>query len=145
MPKCILATLFASSLLFAAEQRPFDTWKGYGGGQDSSQYSSLRQVNKTNVKQLTLAWTYAIGGGTLTFNPLVVDRTMYVSKAGSIVALDASTGKELWTHTGGPGARGMNYWESKDRSDRRIVFISGGFLSEINAITGEAITSFGDN
>src|SRR5262249_25609363 len=62
-----------------------------------------------------------------------------------IVALDAATGKELWTHMGGPGARGMNYWESKDRSDRRIVFVSGGFLSEINAATGETITSFGED
>jgi quinoprotein glucose dehydrogenase len=145
MRKCVLAMLIASTALFAADKRSFDTWMGYGGGQDSSQYSSLKQINKSNVQQLTVAWTYAIGGGALTFNPVVVDKTMYVSKAGSIVALDAATGKELWTHMGGPGARGMNYWESKDRSDRRIVFISGGFLSEINAATGEPITSFGDN
>jgi quinoprotein glucose dehydrogenase len=70
---------------------------------------------------------------------------MYVSKSGSIVALDAITGKELWTHMGGPGARGMNYWESKDRSDRRLVFISGGYITEINALTGAAIPSFGEN
>ncbi|HEY2384990.1 MAG TPA: pyrroloquinoline quinone-dependent dehydrogenase [Terriglobia bacterium] len=145
MRKCILVIFAASSMLFAAEQRSFETWKEYGGGSDSSQYSSLKQINKTNVQQLAVAWTYPVGGGALTFDPIIVDKTMYVSKSGSIVALDASTGKELWSHGGGPGARGMNYWESKDRSDRRIVFVSGGYLSEINARTGETIMSFGEN
>jgi len=145
MHQPLLCVLLVSTILFAADQRSFDTWTGYGGGQDSPQYSSLKQINKTNVKRLETAWTYNIGGGALLFDPIVVDRTMYVSKSGSIVALDAATGKELWSHMGGPGARGMNYWESKDRSDRRIVFISGGYISEINALTGETITSFGSN
>ena len=53
---------------------------------------------------------------------------MYVlAKNNSIVALDASTGKEVWTYTPDPAAgiitnRGINYWESKDRSDRRLLF-----------------------
>ncbi|HLQ79080.1 MAG TPA: PQQ-binding-like beta-propeller repeat protein [Terriglobia bacterium] len=145
MRKSMLWILIVSTVAFAADKRNFDTWTGYGGGQDSSQYSSLKQINKSNVNQLAVAWTYDIGGGNLTFGPIIVDRTMYVSKSGSIVALDATTGKELWTHMGGPGARGMNYWENKDRSDRRIVFISGGYITEINAMTGAAIPSFGDN
>jgi quinoprotein glucose dehydrogenase len=62
--------------MVAADQRSFDTWTGYGGGQDSSQYSSLKQINKSNVKQLEVVWTYTIGtaGSTtaLTFDPLVV-------------------------------------------------------------------------
>ena len=145
MRKSILWLLIASTVMFAADRRTFDTWTGYGGGQDSSQYSSLKQINKSNVKTLAVAWSYDIGGGALTFDPIVIDKTMYVSKAGSIVALDAATGKELWSHMGGPGARGMNYWESKDRTDRRIVFISGGYISEINALTGAAIPSFGNN
>ena len=94
MRKCMLAMLIVSITLFAADRRSFDTWMGYGGGQDSSQYSSLKQINKSNVKQLAVAWTYAIGGGALTFNPVVVDKTMYVSKSGSIVALDAASDSE---------------------------------------------------
>ncbi len=70
---------------------------------------------------------------------------MYVSKAASLVALDAVTGKELWTHMGGPGGRGMNYWENKSRSDRRIVLINGGFITEVNALTGDTIMTFGEN
>ena len=143
--KRLLWILLASTTLFAADQRSFDTWRGYAGGPDSSQYSSLKQINKTNVKQLQVAWTYAAGNGALTSSPIVVDRVMYVSKTGSLVALDAVTGKELWTHMGGPSGRGMNYWESKNRSDRRIVFTNGGFITEVNALTGETIASFGEN
>jgi len=89
--------LVGTAAFFAPVQRPFDSWKSYGGGVDSSQYSSLKQINKTNVKQLQVAWTFPIGGNAMT-NPLVVDGVMYVPRAGqnaAIVALDAATGKEL--------------------------------------------------
>ena len=73
---------------------------------------------------------------------------MYVLGANrSIVALDAATGKEIWTHRneGAVGDRGMNYWESKDRSERRLLYMNGGFLTAIDARTGNTIASFGDN
>ena len=57
---------------------------------------------------------------------------MYVlAQNNSVVALDAATGKELWVHPnmGAVGTRGMNYWESKDQSDRRLLFINAGFLT----------------
>ena len=91
-----------------------------------------------------MAWSYPIGGGALTFSPVVIGRTMYVTKSGAIVALDAASGKELWTHQGAP-AKGLNYWESKDGKDKRLVFVAGGNLTEINADTGQTITSFGNN
>jgi quinoprotein glucose dehydrogenase len=128
------------------------SWDQYLGGADSPQYSSLKQITKANVKQLQVAWTYQTGGNSLLFDPLVVDGTMYIAKPGMqgtsmIVALDATTGKELWTHTnqGGVSSRGMNYWESKDRKDRRLVYINSGFITEISTLTGETIQSFGDN
>ena len=144
MRRLPLWILIASVMVFGAEKRSFDTWQSYAGGPDSSQYSSLKQINKSNVRQLQMAWSYPIGGGALTFGPIVVDRTMYVTKTGSIVALDAATGKELWTHQGAP-SKGMNYWQSKDGKDKRLVFVAGGNLTEINAVTGATITSFGNN
>ena len=53
--------------------------------------------------------------------------------------MDPATGKELWRKqmAGTFGARGMNYWESPDRSDRRIFFLAGGMLTAINAQNGE--------
>src|SRR5580658_10623818 len=122
---CLLST----AILAAGDERPFNTWSEYLGGPDSSQYTSLKQVNKATVKQLEVAWTYPAGMGNRTFNPIVAEGVMYVlaKNASTIVALDAATGKELWSHAvtapgrGGavspasPTARGINYWESKDK------------------------------
>ena len=134
---------------FAADVRPFNTWTQYLGGADSSQYSSLNQINKLNVKQLAVAWSYATGDAVqYLFNPLVVDGVMYVqAKNNALVALDAITGRELWVHQfqGSVTSRGMNYWESKDRADRRLFTTNGGFLTAIDARTGQTVQSFGDN
>src|SRR6267142_5303016 len=127
--------------------RPYTTWTAYGGGAHSSQYSALDQMNKSNVSQLEVVWTFPVSG-TIIFNPLVVDEVMYLQASGStLAAVDAATGNEIWRRqTQGPiGARGMNYWESPDRSDRRLLFIAGGYLTAINAQTGDAIAGFGDN
>jgi quinoprotein glucose dehydrogenase len=140
--------LFASGIVASAADRSFATWSEYLGGADSSQYSSLKQINKSNVKQLEIAWQYPTGPGTYTFDPLIVDNIMYVlAQNNSVVALDAATGKEIWVHPnmGAVGQRGMNYWENKDRSDRRLFFINGGFLTAIDARTGKTVNSFGDN
>ena len=105
----------------------FNTWHAYLGGADSSQYSSLDQINKKNVSQLQVAWTYPTGDTrTYRFNPVIVDGVMYVlAKNMALVALDAATGKEIWTHEnqGAVGDRGINYWESADRKDRRLLFM----------------------
>src|SRR4029078_4277146 len=69
------------------------------------------------------------------------------AKSRSVGALEAATGKEIWTHRneGAVGDRGMNYWESKDRSERRLLYMNSGFLTAIDARTGNALASFGDN
>ena len=125
----------------------YTTWDQYQGGVDSSQYSSLDQIDKSNVADLEVAWTYPTTES-YQFNPLIVENVMYVlAHNRSIVALDAATGAELWRHAneGQVGARGMNYWESEDRSDRRLLYINGGHLTAIDARTGETVTSFGSN
>src|ERR1700733_2939679 len=139
--------LLSVSSLFA---QTYTSWADYSGASDSSQYSALDQINCSNVAKLELAWTYQTGDNNkYFFNPLVVDNVAYVlAKNNSIVALDASTGKEIWTHPSGPEIkiithRGINYWESKDRSDRRLLFASNHFLRAIDARTGKIIPTFG--
>jgi glucose dehydrogenase len=90
------------------------------------QYSAFTQINKTNVSQLEQVWFYpVIGRAELAFSPLIVGNVMYVAGKGNRVrvALDASTGKEIWTHPteGTANERGYAYWSSKDGSDRRIL------------------------
>jgi quinoprotein glucose dehydrogenase len=127
--------------------KPYTTWATYSGGAHSSQYSALGQINKTNVSQLEVAWTFPVTG-TVIFNPLIIDNVMYLqANNNTLAAVDPASGKELWRKqmAGTFGARGMNYWESPDRSDRRIFFLAGGMLTAINAQNGELIPTFGDN
>ena len=137
----------AESVAAAAPTGKFDfeSWDQYLGGADSSQFSSLAQVDKSNVGQLEVAWTYATDENYL-FNPLIVGDTMYVlAKGRSIVALDAATGVERWTHANeGPvGTRGMNFWRSPDGSEERLLYINTGHLTALDAKTGETIRTFG--
>jgi glucose dehydrogenase len=129
--------------------RSFKTWSQYLGGADSSQYSALDQINKSNVTQLRVVWTYSTADTrSYRFNPLVVDGTMYVlARNNSIVALDPETGSEKWSHRneGGVTDRGINYWESADRTDRRLLYLNAGSLKAIDARTGNNIAAFGDN
>ena len=50
-------------------------WTGYGGGPDNSRYFASRQINKSNVTQLQVAWTYPHGD--TSGNPIVVRGVIY--------------------------------------------------------------------
>jgi quinoprotein glucose dehydrogenase len=131
-----------------AQKLPYTSWSDYGGSPDSMQYSALKQIDRTNVARLEQAWFFPVPDrrGNFGFNPIVVDGVMYALGPGNaIVALDAASGRVMWSHPveGNPGNRGMNYWESRDRSDRRLFFGAAGFLYAIDARTGEAIRTFG--
>ena len=100
-----LAVLLAGFVILhgapPAPKQPYTTWSDYGGGADGMQYSALKQINKKNVSQLELAWFYQVPGPTnrFGFNPVIVDGLMYVmGKESAMVALDAVTGKEVWSH-----------------------------------------------
>ncbi len=121
------------------------SWPDYGGGPTNSHYVDLKQITKANIGQLQVAWSYPYGQ--TGFNPVVVDNTMYVIGRNALIALDATTGKEIWIHEDlvGINPRGINYWESKDRKDRRLLFSTNSYLQAVDAQTGKLITSFGEN
>ncbi len=117
-------------------------------GQPTRCASALAQVSTANVKTLDLAWTHAAPGpsGRFAFGPLIVDDVMaIVGTDNAVIALDADTGKKRWSRAlpATPTNRGFNYWESKDRSDRRLIFAVDSKLRQIDARTGEFVTSFG--
>jgi quinoprotein glucose dehydrogenase len=145
---CVFVSLclLASSVAFA--QQNGKSWKDYGGSPDNSHYVATNQITKSNVGQLEVAWTYSTGDNDIYyFNPVIVDDVMYVlARNNSLVALDATTGTEIWVHENltGIARRGINYWESKDGKDRRLIFQMNQTLQEIDARTGKSILMFGE-
>jgi quinate dehydrogenase (quinone) len=131
-------------LALAAAGQPPREWRDYAGGPDSSRFVASTEITRDNVSRLKPAWTYA--DGQTDFNPLVIRGVVYGrGPNNSFVALDAATGRLLWKHEGPDGfnTRGVNYWESTNGRDRRLIFSANNLLQELDAQTGEAIASFG--
>ena len=150
--RSLFTGLLLACAVRAADTPNYTTWSNYGGAVDSAQYSALDQINRTNVRNLKIAWRYSTGDSNrYFFNPLQAHGLLYVlAKNNSIVALDARTGKEIWLHRTDPDShlltnRGINYWESPDGSERRLLFAQDNFLQAIDARDGNQITSFGTN
>ena len=80
-------------------------WITYGGALNNQRYSTLNQVNTTNVQSLQGAWMTRLGSGDgskyrFEPDPIVVDGIMYVPTGNDdIFALDAKTGRKLWEYT----------------------------------------------
>ena len=135
--------LFITTAVLAAA-RSNKWWWDNLAGPDSSNFIGSDQIKKSNVGQLEVAWFYPYA--TNGFNPIVVDDVMYtLGRGGSLIALDATTGKEIWIHEGlnGINSRGVNYWQSEDGKDKRLLFSVNSFLQEIDASTGKTILTFG--
>jgi quinoprotein glucose dehydrogenase len=88
-------------LALQAQGRSVD-WPIYGGTTDNTRYSTLDQITPANVSQLRVAWTYEtrdeFPGSEMQSNPIVVDGVLYATTPKlRVIALDAATGRELWT------------------------------------------------
>jgi quinoprotein glucose dehydrogenase len=123
------------------------TWTHYAGSPDQSKYFNGSDITKENVSQLKVAWIYPSGDDqAYTFSPIIVDTVMYVmGKNFSLIAISVVTGSEIWIHSKMQGItrRGINYWESPDKKDKRLIFTLNNTLQAIDALTGKTITSFG--
>ena len=141
----VAAMLSASvAVCIAIAERSGKWWWDNLHGPDSSNFVDSDQIKKSNVGQLEVAWFYPYAQ--TGFNPIVVDDVMYtLGRNSSLIALDATTGKEIWIHEGLQGitSRGLNFWQSEDGKDRRLLFCINSFLQEIDAKTGKSIPTFG--
>jgi quinoprotein glucose dehydrogenase len=158
--------LLAVVMLQACRQdhAEYTTWTVTGGSKENIRYSTLDQINTSNVNQLQVAWIYHTGdadtvnSSQIQCNPIIVDGVLYgTSPQLRLFALDAATGKELWVFDprdeqfkNSPQARfimsnnrGVTYWQERD--DKRIFFIAGSTLHAINARDGKMIPTFGVN
>jgi len=130
-------------------------WPVYLGGKSRSLYSPLQQINRENVAQLQVAWTYDTGDkGEYQSNNLIVGGVLYTATpTRKVVALDAATGKELWKwdpvseRPGGNRSRerGLVFWQNESGGEGRIFTGVGNYLYAIDAKTGQPIRNFGQN
>jgi quinoprotein glucose dehydrogenase len=141
--------------------KTYDDWKVYGGSNEAIRYSSLNQIDTTNVTQLQVAWEFHTGDADtakhsqIQCNPIIIDGVMYVTSPQLLlIALDAATGKMKWvynpdsTNSKKPdyhfilnNNRGVTYWADGD--DKRIYYAAGSDIHAVNAVTGKSVSSFG--
>ncbi|MGE5326694.1 MAG: PQQ-binding-like beta-propeller repeat protein, partial [Deltaproteobacteria bacterium] len=151
----LLTLLIAGGSQLAETPKPgYRDWSVYHGGPEGLHYSTLDQINRENVGKLKLAWRYDAGDvfkeSEMECNPIIVGRTMYVTSPKlRVIALDAATGKQLWSFNAIEGReiewkvrnRGVTYYD--DGEDGRIFVAGFEKLWALNAKTGKPIPSFG--
>ena len=130
-------------------------WPMYRGDLAGTGYSPLTKITTGNVATLIRLWTYSLErneaiadgrGPNSQVTPIVVNDVMYVPGADRVVALDPTTGHEIWMHPvvdGAPSRRGVAYWDGEGGTSARLIFTSGTRLFAIDAETGVSVTSFG--
>ncbi len=145
----------------AAEQPKPQDWPTYGHDAGGLRFSPLDQITPANVDKLKVAWTYhmdpapgASGEGYKPFStttPLVADGRMYLGTPyHRVVALDPTTGKELWVRElpdrDQAAQRGVGYWPGDETHGPRVlVSTARGRLIALDARTGAFIPDFGAN
>src|SRR5579883_1240208 len=145
-------------------QGPLNQWPKY---QYNANFSPLNQITPANVSQLTRAWTFNYGAGSLPsgnlgldyrfeVQPLIIDGVMYISTPGSprdpnvkstVTALEPETGKVLWQFTSPRNihGRGLAYWPGTAAAGPRLFFATDkGYLMAVGVKTGELVGTFGN-
>ncbi|WP_073097945.1 outer membrane protein assembly factor BamB family protein [Cyclobacterium lianum] len=134
-------------------------WGIYRGHSSGIQYSELNQIHTGNVQSLKKVWEYHHGnpvGPGMYANPIIIDDLLYFTTPEvNAVALDATTGEEVWVFRPDQYRnderpfrgrnRGLTYWEDENGENKRILNFVKDRVYAIDALSGELITSFGEN
>jgi len=137
-------------------------WPHYTADLKGTKYSPADQIDASNFNKLEVAWRFKTDNlgprpeYKLEGTPLMIKGVLYTTGGTrrSVVALDAKTGEVIWTHSLREGARGaaaprqlsgrgLAYW-TDGKGDDRVLYVTVGYrLVELNAHTGQMISSFG--
>jgi alcohol dehydrogenase (cytochrome c) len=78
---------------------PAGEWLTWRRSFDYQGFSPLKQITKSNVNNLRVAWTWTLSPGANEATPLVHDGVMFLHSPGDkLEALDAATGDLLWQY-----------------------------------------------
>jgi quinoprotein glucose dehydrogenase len=146
-----------------ANPSPKGEWGSFAADNGQSKYTSLDQIDASNVEELEIVWRrpaldsyYSAMNpaqrytSTWTSAPIVKNGIAYVPNGvGLVEAFNPGTGETIWVQEphggvdGLPGAntRGVAYWS--EGNDRRILVQRGIYLYALNADTGEPVEGFG--
>ena len=114
------------------------TWPTYNGDYSGRRFSSLKQINSGNVRDLKLAWLFHAdtgpGGGPfgaeIKSTPLQVDGVLYFTVPDHAWAIDAQTGRLIWhykweskggIHTGNRGVGIYHNWLFFETPDDHLI------------------------
>src|SRR5208282_2980904 len=99
---CLLLTSLGTA------QGPTDSWPTYNGDYSGRRFSSLKQIQASNLHSLSLAWSYritvpggamrGIGEPVIKSTPLMVNGILYFTIPDHVFAVDARTGLQLWQY-----------------------------------------------
>lgn len=133
-------------------------WPRVSNDAGLARYSTLNQINQTNVSKLKVSWTFATGSASdssksaIQCTPVVIDGVIYLTGPDSrVFALDAQNGRQMWMfdperlsknrylHN-----RGVAYWaDSEGRQKRILTATPDGYLFSLDAGTGKRDPQFG--
>ncbi len=131
-------------------------WTTYNGALNGNRYSSLAQVNTSNVQQLRPQFIFSPGGSDLEGTPVVMDGVMYVTGGPQTCALNARTGSRIWCT---PRTNGLGAGVSRNRKRQsatapkgpnrgvavlgdRVYYVSDdAFMVCLNRLTGAVMWS----
>ncbi len=154
-----LAAVFLWALSATVSRAANQDWPATGGDKGCTRYSSLAQINRKNVADLRVAWTYHTGDAgkttTIECTPIVIGNGMFLTTANSkVVALDAAIGSEQWKfdpyenvkrvqpRASGGVNRGVAYW-TDGKQARIFLGVADGRLISLDAKTGRPDSAFG--
>jgi quinoprotein glucose dehydrogenase len=141
----------ATAVTPAHAQRSAD-WPVYGGNAENTHYSTLSQITPANVAQLQVAWTYETRdewkGSEMQANPIIIDGVLYATSPKlRVFALDAATGRELWSfdpNFGRPAPQRFRHRGVTVTGDR-VLFTFRNKLWALDRRTGKPVPTFGDS
>ncbi|HLJ48296.1 MAG TPA: PQQ-binding-like beta-propeller repeat protein [Bryobacteraceae bacterium] len=148
MSRTLIYFLFAANVYIQAADVDWPV----NGGPYNIRYSTLNQITPANVSHLQVAWTYdahdAFKDSEMQSNPIIVDGVLYATTPTlRVVALDAASGREIWTFDpkmGQPVQRRYRHRGVTVYKDR-VFFTHRNYLWAIDKRTGQPIQTFGDN